>query len=124
MVELFLSPYPEDRDKTYISSVFLLCFDTYQLAEISTYLYHIFAFGPAKSLLFTADILASFSSPVPKIILPTNALGGYEDHLCSFCWPGDKGGVWQVIRYPLFHNSSLLLANAMLLSTVISLTPA
>jgi hypothetical protein len=26
-----------------------------------------------------------FLSPVPEIILPTNALGGSEDHICYFC---------------------------------------
>ena len=27
--------------------------------------------------------------------LLTNLQGGYGDHFCSFCWLGDKGGIWQ-----------------------------
>jgi len=37
-------------------------------------------------------------SQEPDIILHTNALGGYGEHLCYFYWLGDKGRVWQGIN--------------------------
>ncbi len=29
-------------------------------------------------------------SQAPEIVPPTNARGESEDHICSFCWVGDK----------------------------------
>jgi hypothetical protein len=44
----------------------------------------------------TSNIPSSFFKGHSKIILPTNAFGGYAKHIRRFCWVDDKLLVWQV----------------------------
>jgi hypothetical protein len=51
--------------------------------------------------LITPSLFHRYAGPLslltPEIILPTKALGGYGDHICSILWLGDKYRVWQAI---------------------------
>ncbi len=45
---------------------------------------------------FSSFVLASFSLRTSEIVLPTNAPGGYGNHILRFGWFEEKGRFWQV----------------------------